>query len=348
MAAIFALTQFLQFALGYSALQAGATMVPLALGLMLSAINSSRLVARFGTKRVVAGGMLLLALTLSATVLWTPALSVWLVTSWLFVLGLAMGSVMAPATDAVMGSVPPAKAGVASAMNDVTRQVGGALGVAIVGSLISTIYTSRIGDAAAGLPAALRGPVEASIGGADAVAARLPAPAGAQLASAAADAFTTALGYGLLAAAAVAVIGAGIVAWRLPARHGGARGRGAAGIAGAAGIPGGGSGGVTKERESLPRGLRRARRGHGLHRPAPLPALVFSVARRREGGGRASPGPLPSALAGSVPRSRRVVPQTAPVSAAGAASAAVAVSSDPSSAASSMSHLLPARGRRYA
>ena len=106
MAAIFALTQFLQFALGYSALQAGATMVPLALGLMLSAINSSRLVARFGTKRVVAGGMLLLALTLSATVLWTPALSVWLVTSWLFVLGLAMGSVMAPATDAVMGSVP--------------------------------------------------------------------------------------------------------------------------------------------------------------------------------------------------------------------------------------------------
>ena len=106
MAAIFALTQFLQFALGYSALQAGATMVPLALGLMLSATNSSRLVARFGTKRVVAGGMLLLALTLSATVLWTPALSVWLVTSWLFVLGLAMGSVMAPATDSVMGSVP--------------------------------------------------------------------------------------------------------------------------------------------------------------------------------------------------------------------------------------------------
>jgi EmrB/QacA subfamily drug resistance transporter len=220
MAAIFALTQFLQFALGYSALEAGATMIPLALGLMLSATNSSRLVGRFGTKRVVAVGMLLLALTLSATVLWTPALSVWVVTSWLFVLGLAMGSVMAPATDSVMGSVPPSKAGVASAMNDVTRQVGGALGVAIVGSLIGTIYTSQIGDAVAGLPAALRGPVGASIGGADAVAARLPSPAGAQLESAAADAFTTALGYGLLVAAAVALIGAGVVVWRLPARHG--------------------------------------------------------------------------------------------------------------------------------
>lgn len=220
MAAIFGLTQFLQFALGYSALQAGATMIPLALGLMLSATNSARLVSRFGTKRVVAAGMVLLALVLAAAVFWTPALSVWLVTSWLLVLGLAMGSVMAPATDSVMGSVPPAKAGVASAMNDVTRQVGGALGVAIVGSLIGTIYTSRIGDAAAGLPEALRDPVEASIGGANAVAARLPSAAGAHLASAAADAFTTALGYGLVAAAAVALIGAGIVVWKLPARHG--------------------------------------------------------------------------------------------------------------------------------
>jgi hypothetical protein len=136
------------------------------------------------------------------------------------VLGLGMGSVMAPATDSVMGSVPPAKAGVASAMNDVTRQVGGALGVAIVGSLIGTIYSSRIGDAAAALPPTVRAPVESSIGGANAVAAHLPSVAGARLAAAAAEAFTTALGYGLLVAAAVALIGAGIVVWKLPARHG--------------------------------------------------------------------------------------------------------------------------------
>lgn len=219
MAAIFALTQYLQFAHGFSALQAGATMIPLALGLMLSATNSSRFVNWFGTKRVVAAGMVLLAAVLATTVLWTPGLSVWLIAAWLFVLGLAMGSVMAPATDSVMGSVPAAKAGVASAMNDVTRQVGGALGVAIVGSLIDTIYTSRVGEAAASLPPALRSPVEASVGAANAVAARLPAPAGAHLAAAAADAFTSALGYGLLAAAAVALLGAGIVLWKLPARH---------------------------------------------------------------------------------------------------------------------------------
>ena len=118
-----------------------------------------------------------------------------------------------------MGSVPAAKAGVASAMNDVTRQVGGALGVAVVGSLIDTIYRGRIGAAAASLPAALRDPVQTSVGGADAVAARLPAAAGARLASVAADAFTTALGYGLLVAAAIVLVGAGVVVWKLPARH---------------------------------------------------------------------------------------------------------------------------------
>ena len=219
MAAIFALTQFLQFAHGYSALEAGATMIPLALGLMLSATNSARLVSRFGTKRVVAAGMVLLALVLSMTVLWTPTVAFWSIAVWVFVLGLAMGSVMAPSTDSVMGSVPRAKAGVASAMNDVTRQVGGALGVAIVGSLISTIYTDRVGEAAASLPPALRAPVEASVGGANAVAAKLPATPGAQLSAVAADAFTTALGYGLVVAAIIAMLGAVVVVWKLPARH---------------------------------------------------------------------------------------------------------------------------------
>lgn len=219
MAAIFALTQYLQYAHGYSALQAGATMLPLALGLMLSATSSSRFVSALGTKRVVASGMVLLALVLAVTVLWTPGLAVWLIIIWWFVLGLAMGSAMAPATDSVMGSVPSAKAGVASAMNDVTRQVGGALGVAIVGSLIDSIYSNRMGAATAQLPAALRGRVRASIGAADAVATHVSPTMGIHLTSAAAAAFTTALGYGLLAASAIALIGAGLVVWKLPARH---------------------------------------------------------------------------------------------------------------------------------
>ena len=219
MAAIFALTQFLQFALGFSALKAGATMIPLSLGLMIGAVSSSRLVRRAGTKVVVAGGMMLLTVVLLLVLAWTPSVPVAFITGWWLVLGLAMGTVMAPATDAVMGAVPEAKAGVASAMNDVTRQVGGSLGVAVVGSLVTTFYTSRIGDALPGLPAKLRGPVEASIGGADAVAAKLPAAMAERLTAAAADAFTTAMGYGLLAAAVVTALVVAVVLWKLPARH---------------------------------------------------------------------------------------------------------------------------------
>jgi EmrB/QacA subfamily drug resistance transporter len=219
MAAIFALTQFLQFALGFSALKAGATMIPLSLGLMIGATSSSRLVLRAGTKVVVAAGMTLLTVTMLVVLTWTPSISVAVITGWWLVLGLAMGSVMAPATDAVMGAVPEAKAGVASAMNDVTRQVGGSLGVAVVGSLVTTIYTSRIGDAMPALPSALKAPVEASIGGANAVAARLPAAVAARVTAAAADAFTTAMGYGLLAAAVVTALVIAVVLVRLPARH---------------------------------------------------------------------------------------------------------------------------------
>jgi len=84
-------------------------MIPLALALMLGATSSSRLVVRFGTKRVVAVGMVLPALVLSTTVFWTPGLSVWLIAAWLFVPGLAMGSVMAPATMEIRGVPAPAE-----------------------------------------------------------------------------------------------------------------------------------------------------------------------------------------------------------------------------------------------
>jgi hypothetical protein len=125
---------------------------------------------------------------------------------------------MGPATHSVMGAVPKEKAGVASAMNDVTRQVGGSLGTAIIGSLVASFYGSRVADGAAGLPANAQAAVKDSIGGADAVAAKLPADQGASLAHSAASAFTDALGLGLCAAAIAAFAAAVIVIRRLPAR----------------------------------------------------------------------------------------------------------------------------------
>src|SRR5689334_15326646 len=216
--AIFVMTQFLQDAKGYSPLEAGAAMVPLAFGLMLGAVRATKAAAKVGTKRVVGAGLIGLGVTLTTTLLWTSDMPYWPIGLWFFFGALSMGCIMGPATGSVMGAVPKEKAGVASAMNDVTRQVGGSLGTAVIGSLVASFYSSRVADAAAGLPSGAQHAVKDSIGTADAVAAQLPAHQSASLAHSAASAFTDALGLGLCAAAVAAFVAAVVVIRRLPAR----------------------------------------------------------------------------------------------------------------------------------
>jgi EmrB/QacA subfamily drug resistance transporter len=216
--AIFALTQFLQDAHGYSALQAGAAMIPLAFGLMTGAGSSVKLAAKLGTTRVVAAGLVGFGVMLSLTLLWTPDMPYWPLAFWFYGLALSMGWVMGPGTASVMGAVPEQKSGVASAMNDVTRQVAGALGTAIIGSLISTVYASKIHDSVASLPESSRAAAEDSVGRAHAVAATLPADQGPHLTHSAGTAFTDALGIGLSVAAVAALLGAAAVKKWLPAR----------------------------------------------------------------------------------------------------------------------------------
>ena len=139
---IFALTQYLQDAKGYSALQAGAAMVPLAFGLVIGAGSSIKLVARLGTTRVVTAGLAGIGGLLATTLAWTPEMSYWPLGLWFFGAAVSIGWIMGPATDSVMGAVPEEKAGVASAMNDVARQVAGALGVAVIGSLVGSLYST--------------------------------------------------------------------------------------------------------------------------------------------------------------------------------------------------------------
>jgi EmrB/QacA subfamily drug resistance transporter len=217
--AIFALTQYLQDAHGYSALKAGAAMVPLAGGLVLGAISSIKLVSRLGTTRVVTAGLLGLGALLATSLVWTVDMPYWPLGLWFFGAAVAMGWIMGPATESVMGAVPPQKSGVASAMNDVTRQVGGALGTAVIGSLIGSLYASRISDSTAGLSEHARLAAEDSIGKANSVAETLPVDQGTHLADAAASAFTEALGIGFGAAAACTLVAAVVVKLWLPARH---------------------------------------------------------------------------------------------------------------------------------
>jgi EmrB/QacA subfamily drug resistance transporter len=208
MGSVFAFTQYLQFAHGYSALEAGTAMLPLAVGLVIGSGASNHLVERVGRSRVIAGGLFGVAAVLSTSLAWTPDMAPMFVGLVAFGLALSMGFAMAPSTDSVMGAVPEAKAGVGSAMSDVTRQVGGALGVAVIGSIIGTAYSRAMsgGHEAAG----------ESIGAAHAVAERMGGTAGSELADTAGRAFTDALGIGLTAAAVAALAGALLVLLRLP------------------------------------------------------------------------------------------------------------------------------------
>jgi EmrB/QacA subfamily drug resistance transporter len=213
---IFALTQYLQFAHGYSAIEAGAIMAPMALGLVMGAGSSNRAVLRLGTARVVATGLTGVATLLALTLLWDPTTSAGWLLAWFFAVALSMGWVMAPATDAVVGAVPAARSGVASAMNTVARMVSGALGVAVIGSLVGSLYSEDVSGSVGALPPAAQDAARESVGAAGAVAAQLPPDAGARLVSAAGDAFVGAMGVGLAVAAGLAVATAVIVARLLP------------------------------------------------------------------------------------------------------------------------------------
>jgi EmrB/QacA subfamily drug resistance transporter len=213
---IFVLTQYLQFVLGYTPLQAGIRVMPIAT-MIVAAPLSARLVERFGTKAIVVIGLSLVAVALGLASTVSTSSGYGLVAVVLPLLGFGMGFTMAPATESIMGSLPRAKAGVGSAMNDTTRQVGGALGVAVVGSVVSSSYASAIAPALRGLPAAAAVAASDSIGAATAVAART-GPTGAPILVAAKAAFIHGMGSGALVAAIVAAVGGVVALLFLPAR----------------------------------------------------------------------------------------------------------------------------------
>ncbi|MHB1711230.1 MAG: MFS transporter [Acidimicrobiales bacterium] len=218
--AMFLLTQYLQFVLGYTALQAGVRIAPVAVMLGLGAPISSVIVRRIGTKWVVAAGLALVAVGLgllthlSVSSGYTPVLVA------ILVLGTGMGFTMAPATESIMGSLPPEEAGVGSAMNGTTIQVGGALGVAVLGSMLNQHYRAEVARhaARAHLPAAIAHEASASLGAALAIAAHVGGSAGREFAQVAREAFVTGVNFADLVGVSVAVLGAIVAVAFLPSR----------------------------------------------------------------------------------------------------------------------------------
>jgi MFS transporter, DHA2 family, multidrug resistance protein len=173
--------------------------------------SSSRAAERLGVGRVVAIGLTGLAIMLALTTTWERQTGAVVLALWFLGLALTMGWVMAPATSAVVGAVPAAKSGIASATNTVARMVSGALGVAVIGSLVSSLYSNDVHDATAGLAPGAQAQAADSIGAASTIAARLPGDLGSGLLTAAGDAFTNAMGVALLIAAGLAAATAVVV-----------------------------------------------------------------------------------------------------------------------------------------
>jgi len=222
---IFLVTQYFQFIRAFSPLGTGVRLLPVATAVAVASVAGTKLAVRAGNKVIVASGLLLFA----AGILWTATVSA--STSYatialqMLVLGTGMGLTSAPATEAIMGAVPRSKAGAGSAVNDATRLFGGTLGVAVIGSVAASLYSSRLASTApAHLPAQAASAAKASVGAAIAASHVLAQAglthAGHALANSASGAFLHSLHGGCVVAGGVVIAGAIMAGLFLPARPG--------------------------------------------------------------------------------------------------------------------------------
>lgn len=221
---IFVITQYLQLVKLYSPFSMGVRLLPMAAAVALSSITGTKLAVRVGNKAVVVLGLVLFAAGLVWTSANTGTTPYSMIAGEMLLLGIGVGLASAPATEAIMGAVPEEKAGVGSAVNDATRLFGGTLGVAVIGSVASSLYQHRLEST---LPVGLIGKgahyaASRSFGGALEVSRELTthgfAASGHHLLDAATAAYLHSMSGGALVAAGVSIAGAVVAAALLPAR----------------------------------------------------------------------------------------------------------------------------------
>lgn len=211
MGALFVLPQYLQSVLGNSALGTGVRLMPLMAGLLVAARLAERLVARLTVRRVVSAGLLLVSAAMFLGSRTTVGDGYGWTALWLSVLGLGMGFAMVPAMGAAMAVLPEERAGVGSGLLQTLRQCAGAIGVALLGSMLLGIYTGRLDTA--GLPAAAAHTAQGSVSAAQAVAGRLHDGA---LAVSAHGAFIHGMNAVLVVCGIAAALSALLIALRMP------------------------------------------------------------------------------------------------------------------------------------
>jgi EmrB/QacA subfamily drug resistance transporter len=213
---IFLVTQYFQAVKGFSTLSAGLRTLPFALVIGALAPVAVRLAQRVGTTVVVSGGLVLMSAGFAVASTSQVESHYWgRIVFSMVLMAAGLGLISGPATEAIMGTLPLHQAGAGSAVNDTTRELGGTLGVAVLGSVLASLYGSRVSEALRALPDALREKARGSvIGGLDVAAHSHDAG----LVDAVRHAFLTGMHQASLVAAGATLVGAVVVAFALPAR----------------------------------------------------------------------------------------------------------------------------------
>lgn len=218
---MFTLPFYLQVLRGYSTLQAGLCFLPFAVGQLLAAPRSATMVLRFGYRAVMTTGLVIVSATLLGLSRITLDTPLWMVLTLFFAFGFGMGNVVAPASTVMQNVLPLPRVGAGSAVQNTVRQVGGAFGVAIMGTILATTYSRNAGPALDPLPEPARQAASESVVATsrvlqEAAARGMPADVVARMRTAAFDAFLDASHRTSVIGAAVALVAALVVAFLLP------------------------------------------------------------------------------------------------------------------------------------
>ena len=219
----FMLAQYLQGVLGYSPLGAAVRLLPISVVMMVVAPQTPKLVNKYGADKIGTTGLGLVAVGMVGVAFFHVDTSYLQLVITMCVLAAGMAMTMTPMTTQLMAAVPRNRAGMGSATNDTTRELGGALGVAVLGSVLASQYTSGVSGAVAGLPPQAREAAEASIGGVlgfvEQAKGTLPQEQLDQLVSIAKNAFVDGLTAAAIVGAVVVALAAVAVKRYLPNDH---------------------------------------------------------------------------------------------------------------------------------
>lgn len=218
MGVFFSMSQLFQLIMGYGALESSLRMLPMFMLMMLSAPFVPNIVKKIGTRWTVTAGLILVASSFLIMSQWPTIPAYWQVIASMLVMMTGMSLTMTPATNMLMSAIPRNRAGMGSAMNDTTRELGGALGIAVLGSLLSSVYSSKIATSIKLLPAQAQEIASNSLAGALAVADKM-GPLGKSLTLSAKQAWMSGLSSAVSIAAGIVIVAAIIASIWLPHRQ---------------------------------------------------------------------------------------------------------------------------------